>query len=156
MKRLLLGLAIVAGCASNPADVEGTYSVGVTNREDGCNFGWTVGQMNSGISVVITQSGDSAVADVQGLAGLAVGAALGTHTFSGSVDGNALDLFAAGTNPKTTGNCTYTYDGRINATASGDTLQGTITYTANTNTNPDCAAVQCTSTQDFAGSRPPR
>lgn len=155
MKRLLLVL-VVAACGTDPVDAEGTYSVGVTNRDDACMIGWTVGQQNSGVTVVITQSGDSAVADVQGGAGFYVSLVVGTNTFSGKVNGASLDLYAAGTHPKTTGNCTYTIDGRINATLTGDALQGTISYVANTNSNSDCAAVQCTSSQDFSGSRPPR
>ena len=152
---VVLGVLAASGC-SDPADVEGTYSVGVTNREDGCAFGWQVGEQNPGISVVVTQSGESATAEIQGFAGLAVGVALGTNKFSGTVDGNELDLLAAGTNPKTMGNCTFTYDGRITATLTGDALQGTIVYAANTNNNSDCSAVKCASSQDFSGSRPPK
>jgi len=159
MKRLVFliaGVLAIAACGSDPADVEGTYTVGVTNREDACNFGWMVGQMNAGITVVITQNGEHANAEIQGFAGLAVGAAVGTNMFSGAVDGDTIDLVATGTNPKTSGNCTFTYDGRIEATATGNAIEGTIRYVANTNTASDCAAVQCESHQDFSGARPPK
>lgn len=156
---LVAGVLVLGACAGdNPADVEGTFTVATTNRDNGCNFqNWTVGQTNQGITVVITQNGGSAVAQVTGAgAAFALDLVIGTNTFSGSVDANAVNLYAAGTNSHTTGNCTYTYDGRINATLTGDALQGTIKYTANTNTGSDCAAVQCVSQQDFSGSRPPK
>lgn len=156
MKRLVL-IALLGACGGNdPVDAEGTYTVGVTNREDQCNLGWQVGQMSSGVQLVVTQNGTSAIAEVKGLAGGYLSLAFGSSTFSGDVDGDQLDLFVTGTNAKTTGNCTYTYDGHINATLTGDALQGSLSYVANTNTASDCAAVACTSKQDFSGSRPPR
>jgi hypothetical protein len=156
MKRLVL-IALLGACSGcDPVDAEGTYSVGISYRDDACQFGWTVGQMSSGVEVVITQNGDSAIAEVKGLAGGYLSLALGSATFSGNVDGNELDLFVTGTKPQTKGNCTFTYDGHIAATLTGDALQGTLSYVANTNTASDCAAVACTSKQDFSGSRPPR
>jgi hypothetical protein len=157
LKLVVAGVLVLGACAGDTAaDVEGTYTVATTNRDDACNLGWVVGQTNSGIMVVITQNGGSAVAEVKGLAVVGLDAVIGTSTFSGSVSGDAVDLFAAGTKSKMTGNCTYTMDGRINATLTGDALQGTIRYIANTNTASDCAAVKCTSQQDFSGSRPPK
>jgi hypothetical protein len=119
-------------------------------------FGWTVNEQTPGIEVVITQNGASAIAEVKGGAGFVLGVAFGSATFSGDVDGDELNLFVTGTRPKTTGNCTFTYDGRMEATLTENTLNGSLYYVANTNTASDCAAVQCTSKQDFAGSRPPR
>lgn len=155
MKRLLV-LALLGACGGEPVDAEGTYSVGVTNREDGCKFGWTVNEQTPGIQVVITQNGSSAIAEVKGAAAIGLGIAFGSATFSGDVDGDELNLFVTGTNSTTRGNCTFTYDGRMEATLAGDSLQGSLLYVANTNTASDCAAVQCMSKQDFAGSRPPR
>lgn len=157
MKRLVMLVGLLGACGgSEPVDAEGTYSVGITNREDGCKLGWTVGQMSSGVEVVITQNGTAAIAEVKGIAGGYLSFAFGSNSFSGDVDGDELNLFLTGTNPKTTGNCTFTYDGRIDATLTGDALQGTLSYVSNTNTASDCAAVMCISKQDFSGSRPPR
>jgi hypothetical protein len=159
MKRLLLVLPlVVAACGGDdPVDAEGTFSVGLTKRENGCNFqNWTVGDMTSGVTVVITQNGTSAIAEVQGFAGGYLDIAFGSSTFSGNVDGDSLDLFLAGTRPQTSGNCTYTYDGRIRATLTGDALNGSLTYSSNGNDNTDCAAIVCDSVQDFSGSRPPK
>ncbi|HTL38320.1 MAG TPA: hypothetical protein VL326_34555 [Kofleriaceae bacterium] len=160
MKRLsflALGVLVVAACSDDPVDVEGTYAVGLTNRDNGCNFqNWTVGAQTTGVEVVITQNGANAIAEVKGLAGGYLSFAFGSSTFSGSVDGDALDLSLSGTRPQTSGNCTYTYDGRIQATLSGNALNGSLTYASNGNDNTDCAAIVCTSVQDFAGSRPPK
>jgi hypothetical protein len=160
MKSLIfpvIGVLALAACGDDPVDAEGTYSVGLTNRENGCNFqNWTVGEMTSGVSVVITQNGASALAEVQGIAGGYLNFAFGSNTFSGTVDGDELDLALSGTRPQTSGNCTYTYDGRIQATLTGNALNGTLSYVSNGNDNTDCAAIVCTSTQEFSGSRPPK
>jgi hypothetical protein len=81
---------------------------------------------------------------------------LGSHMFTGTVDGDHLDLKIMGTNAQQSGNCTFTYTGQIDATANGDTLSGRINYTPATNGNSDCAAIAgCVTYQEFNGSRPP-
>ncbi len=157
----LLGfvMAAAAACGSNaPAEVAGTFTVGVTNRTNGCHFAnWTEGAMNSGILVSITQSGSTASANVTGATGTYFDVVFGTSVFAGSVDGDSLDLKLMGTNSQTTGNCTYTYDGEILATANGDTLTGKINYKPATNGHTDCVTIEgCVSYQDFTGSRPPQ
>lgn len=160
MKRLLgslVCLGMFAGCGSDPVDAEGTYSVGITNRDNACGFdNWTVGAQTSGIEVVITQNGESAVAEVKGAAGAFLQLWIGNATFSGEVAGNHLDMTIQGTRSQTTGNCTFTYDVAFAANLVGDSLNGTISYTAAHNGHTDCAAVECVSSQDFSGSRPPR
>jgi hypothetical protein len=160
MKQLaLLGFVVIAGvgCSSDPAQVAGTYTVGVTNRDNGCNFGnWTVGAMSSGVTVAITQSGSTATANVTGAIGTYFDFAFGTSMFTGPVDDDQLDLKLMGTRAQTSGNCTFTYDGEITATANGDVLTGRIDYTPATNGHTDCAAVMgCVTYQDFNGTRPP-
>lgn len=154
----LLCLGLLIGCGgSDPVDAEGTYSIGLTKRDNGCNFSnWTVGEQTTGVSVVITQNGSAAVAEVQGIAGGYLDLVLGAHTFSGDVDGTHLDLVLQGTRAMTTGNCTYNYDAQIDAILVGDALSGKINYTAATNGHSDCAAIECLTVQDLSGSRPPR
>jgi hypothetical protein len=157
MKHFLGGLlAVVAGC-SDPANVEGTWTVALTNRDNGCSFGnWTVGESATNVQVVFTQNGESVNADVQGLAEIGLALLLGADgIFSGSVDGDELDLVREGTNPTTMGNCTFTYNAQILATVSGGTMEGRIEYRAQHNNNSDCAAVTCLTYQDFNGVRPP-
>src|SRR4051812_30719550 len=157
MKSLVV-LGLLVGCSGDPVDVEGTYTVGVTNRDNGCNFGnWTVGDMSSGITVQITQSAGAVNADVGGATGVILDLAFGSHTFSGSLDGNELDLTLPGTRAQTSGNCTYTYDGEILATTNGDLLTGRINYKPATNGHSECAAIAgCLTYQEFNGSRPPK
>jgi hypothetical protein len=138
-------------------NVAGDYSISGTNRANGCNIpGWTEGSTFTGVQVTITQSGTKATAMVMGVAGAGLDLLLGTHAFTGNVDGSAIHLEALGTKSNTSGNCTYTYNSDIDATLSGNALEGTLAYTAATNGNPDCVTIMtCASTQDFNGTRPP-
>ena len=150
-------LLVLAACGGS-ADVAGNYTIALTNRDNGCNFqGWTVGQQTTGVGVQITQNGSSVTAAVQGAGTIGLDAALGSHTFTGSVSGDKLDLSITGTRALSMGNCAYTYNAAIAATSSGDALSGRITYTAATNGNSDCATLQgCMTFQDFNGTRPPQ
>jgi hypothetical protein len=156
MKRLAL-VILVAACGSD-ANVAGSYTIAVTNRDNGCNFqNWQVGAMNTNINAEITQSGSNVTTNVTGAGGFVFDAVLGTHTYTGSVSGNDVSLDLFGTKSNTQGNCTFTYNSTIDATAHGDALEGRIDYTAATNGNPDCTTIQgCVSFQDFNGTRPPR
>ncbi|MGE0868926.1 MAG: hypothetical protein AB7P03_10195 [Kofleriaceae bacterium] len=152
-------VAALAGCGSSePADVEGTYTIAVTNRDNGCNFNdWTVNESTPGIGVVINQEDDAVTATIQGAVGVFLNFALGSDTYSGSVDGDAVDLVLHGTRSATMGNCTFTYNSEIHATADGDTLVGRVEYIAAGNGNPDCASIDgCVTYQDFNGTRPPK
>ena len=41
----LFGLAALAGCSDDPANVSGDYTVSVANRDNGCNISnWNVGE----------------------------------------------------------------------------------------------------------------
>jgi hypothetical protein len=157
MKSLVV-LGLLVGCSGDPVDVEGTYTVGVTNRDNGCNFGnWTVGDMSSGITVQITDTSGAVSADVGGATGLVLDLAFGSHKFNGSLDGNELDLTLQGSRSQNSGNCTWTYNGEILATTNGDLLTGRINYKPATNSNSDCAAIEgCLTYQEFNGSRPPK
>ncbi|MGE0549781.1 MAG: hypothetical protein AB7O24_20955 [Kofleriaceae bacterium] len=152
-------VAALVGCGSSePANVEGMYTIAVTNRDNGCNFAdWTVGESTPGIGVVINQEGADVSATLQGGVGLFLNFALGSDTYSGTIDGNDLDLVLYGNRNATMGNCTYSYNSEIHATADGDTLEGRVDYVAVGNGNPDCASIDsCVTFQDFNGTRPPQ
>jgi hypothetical protein len=159
---LTLFCASLAACGSDdPADVAGDYTVAITNRDNGCELTpWTVGDSASGISVTITQDAknkDSATATVGGVAQVFLIALAGGNTFTGSVDGDHVELKAVGTIPRSTGNCTYTYNATIDGDLDGDALTGKIHYQAATNNGTDCGTkTGCESLQDFNGTRPPR
>jgi hypothetical protein len=151
-------VAILAGCSSSPVDASGNYTVATTNGHNDCNIAaWTVGQQTTGIPVTVTQQHANASADVMGASAVLLDLLLGGHVFTGTVDGNSLDLKLTGTRPNTLGNCTYTLNGEIQASLSGDALSGRINYTGAGNGNSDCASIQgCVSFEEFNGSRPPR
>ena len=154
-----LGMILLAcvGCSSDPADVEGDYTIAVTNRDNGCQFAnWTVGEQSASIPVTVTQSDTTVTAQIKGVTGTFVAFALGSATYTGEIDGDhlALDLF--GTRSQMSGNCAFTYNSSIIGDVDGDTLTGRVEYTAATNNNPDCAAIEgCLSYQEFNGTRPP-
>jgi hypothetical protein len=158
MKHFVGLAAILAGCGTDPVDAEGTYSVAVTNRDNGCNFAnWTIGESAANIQVVVTQQGDSASATVTGVTGGVLTLWLGSNVFSGKVSGNQLDLLLTGTRAQTTGNCTWTVNGEIDARLNGDVLVGRINYVGASNDASDCTPIEgCVTYQDFNGTRPPR
>lgn len=153
----LAGLALIlAACGSNP-DVAGSYTIALTNKDNGCKLSnWTVGNQTTGVPVTITQAGSDLTVTVTGIAALALGGLLGTAEFTGD---DSIDVKALGTVSKTSGNCTWTFNGEITASLAGDALSGRIDYRAADNGNPDCTTMMihgCDSYQDFNGTRPPK
>jgi hypothetical protein len=157
MKHLGLLISVLAACGGDPANVEGTYSIALTNRDNGCDFAnWTEGETSANIPVVIDQVGTEVDATVEGLTGTFLDLAFGGHVYEGSIDGDDLLLELIGSNAQQMGNCAFTYNSTIDATLSTDTLTGRIEYTSVTNGNPDCVPLDgCVSFQDFNGTRPP-
>lgn len=156
--RILFTLLAVAavGCGE-PDNVAGSYTIAITNGANGCNIAnWTEGDTSQGIPVTITQDGESATAVVEGLPSIGLALLFGSSSFQGEVSGSSLDLNLYGSNSFSEGNCTYTYNGRIEAELTGDILTGEIRYRAATVDNPDCAPIEgCVSIQRFNGTRPP-
>ncbi len=157
MKRFIW-LVALAACGGDPVDAEGTYTISVTNRENGCNFpNWTVGNSATNISVVINQEGEDVNADVMGLTRVYLDAVLGSHVFHGTVDGSELDLSIDGTTEYQNAECTGTIDARLTAELDGDVLTGRIDYTVDGAGDPECAPFSgCITYQDMNGTRPPQ
>jgi hypothetical protein len=157
MKRLV-SLILFAACGGGDANVEGDFTVAVTNRDNGCMFeNWVIGESSSGIPVTIAQDGTDVAASIEGGVGAFFDLVLGAHVYTGTVNGNDLFLELFGTRGQQMGNCSFTYNSIIDGSISGDTLTGRIEYTAKTNGNPDCAALEgCVTFQDFNGTRPPQ
>lgn len=157
MKRLHWFLVVLAACGGGgDADVAGSYTMAITNRDNGCNFaGYTVGAQNM-VGVNITQDGSNLTATVTGGGGFLLALVVGSNIYTGGVDGDDVDLQIIGDIAMNTGNCAYTYNSEIHATANGDSMNGRIEYRSVTNNNSDCAAITgCLTFQEFAGSRPP-
>ena len=153
----LVFLAAVACSSSSspPANVAGTYTVSVTNGQNGCNIStFTPGAMSTGVTVQVTQNGAQISADVMGLAGVYLTAGVGSSTLVGQIGGSQASLSANADH--TLGNCAFTTTATASITFSGNTMQGSITYTDSGNGSSDCGVAQsCTNEQMFAGSRPP-
>jgi hypothetical protein len=158
---LLLGV-VLGGCGSGneftagTADVAGNYTVAVTNGSSSCSFEWEEGKQSTGIDLVITQDGQSAHATLGGATGAVFALLFGTADFDGTVTGSSLELTNFGERTAQQGNCSYTYNSTVKATQTGDSIEGTLTYSTKTNGNPDCSAVECSASQRFSGSRPPK
>jgi hypothetical protein len=158
MKRLLLLGLLAAGCGGDPVDAEGPWNVAGTFRENDCNIpNWNPGDTFNDVDLVVSQNGDAIIGDITGGGGdIYLGILLGgDDVFRGDIDGNDVDLTREGTRPETMGNCTYTYNARLEMTITGDAFSGRLTFVRATNGNSDCAALECSSYQDLSGNRPP-
>jgi len=156
MKRLLV-LGVLAACGGGgDADVAGNYTMAITNRDNGCNFnGYNVGAQNM-VAVNITQTDSNLMATVSGGGGFLLALVVGSNIYAGEVDGDDVDLQIIGNIAMNSGNCAFTYNSEIHATADANSMNGRIEYRSVTNMNSDCAAITgCLTFQEFAGSRPP-
>lgn len=155
----LLGVVAITGCDDEPANIEGMYTVAVTNRDNGCNFGsYTVGDTQQGIPVTIAQEGENATVTVMGFTGGGLSLLIGSNVFSGTISGTDFDLDLFGTRAQMQATCTFTYNAKIRGDIDGDAIAGRVEYRAATTTpqNPDCASIQgCLTFQEFNGTRPP-
>jgi hypothetical protein len=149
---------VLGACGDDHVNAAGEYTLSITNRENGCGFSnWTEGDTATGIALSVTQSDGDVTGSVGGSTRVFLDLWLGSHTYTGSVDGNDVSMTLYGTVSNQEGNCTYTVNSTVEAELDGDVLVGDIRYTAATNGNPDCASLQgCVSRQSFNGTRPPR
>ena len=140
-----------------PADVEGDYSVNLTNGENTCPIEWTEGETTTGVPVTLTQNGSDVTGEITGVAGAVVDAILGQGEFEGSVSGSAISLVREGTNELPAGACRFRIRAVLSATLSGDTLSGTLLYTPVTDGDSECAAIEtCSATAQMNGARAPQ
>jgi hypothetical protein len=162
---LLLLCGALGACGDDdddtPLDVEGDYTLAVTNRDNGCEFeGWVEGDSATGVRLVLTQDGNEVTGELplwRGGTRLEYWLGTGASQPEGTLRRNRITLSVYGERAWQQGNCAYTINATIDATLTGDLLEGHIDYTAATNDNPDCGELEgCISRQDFNGTRPPR
>jgi hypothetical protein len=156
-------LCVVAACTSPPAIVGGEYEGSATDGANGCSLqGWVEGQSYPAY-IDIEQEGSTANASLSGFSSpiLVTG-------YTGTIDGNSLQLMAVGTSTMQLGNCTYTYSAEVKATfynsnhefscpdgalaieGSAFNLVGRISYTAAGDNASDCKSIEnCDSYQDL-------
>jgi hypothetical protein len=150
-----------AGCSSDPnfgssANLAGSYTVSVTNADNGCMIqNWEVGKSTSDIPFLIEQQDKNLNGTLQGLAGAALFLSIGTNMFAGTATGSEFDITAHGTTMQMQGACMYELNAEIEGSISGDLISGRIKYAPATSNDPACASLQCSSTQNFNGTRPP-
>lgn len=158
-RETLVAILLACACGSkSPADATGTYTLSLTVQQNACGIlGGAEGDSSTGVEIVVTQTGSDANAQVKSIAGLALAVAMGSDTFTGKVAGNNLDLWIEGTMPGSTGTCAYTRNAHLEATLTGDVLQGTVTYSYATNRTADCGSLDtCQDIQLLNGVRPPQ
>ncbi len=142
-----------------PADVQGNYTVTLTNVSNSCStvMGWIDDAVTTGIGYDIRQSGSDITAEAQGNAGVYFVVLTGSDEFSGSVRGNSFELVDVGPNVATAGSCSYTVNAVVSGSIDGDTISGKVIYkpvlSADPACNPDCAPYACEAEQDYAGTR---
>lgn len=154
---MAMAAVAVAGCA--PLNVAGTYSGAVTNRDNGCMISnYNVGDMTSGINMVVTQSGADVTVDVQGLAGVALSLfTANTDALRGTATPVGFSVSKIGRNGTTNGDCTYNTVVEANGTLSGDSLTGSVIYRYQVTNAAACGyRATCRTEQSFAFVRPPR
>ncbi len=140
-----------------PGDVEGNYSLTITNGANGCmTDNWTEGESSSGTPFVVTRTDASTVGVVEGLAGVFLQSYVGTNRFQGATAGTRMNLLAIGTTPYSIPGCAFTIDAEVSANVSGEFLSGEIVYTPNTDGSVACGLLNsCENVQTIAGTRPP-
>lgn len=159
-KAIALALLMAAGVGCGPpapADFRGDYTGQFTNGTNTCPGNWNQGETNTA-SFVVLQSDANVTIEVRGFAGNVLDFVLGTRQFTGTAQGNQLNATLIGSRAQSEGMCTFTWRANVVATLSGDALQGTITYTPQTNGHADCTARMvegCSRVQSFAATRPP-
>lgn len=148
---------LACGDDDEPADVHGTYTLNTTNGPSTCPLeNWMQGFMASGIPMTVMQDGSKVSADVGGAGAIFLNLYCGNAHLEGTVSGSDLDLDLNGTRSLSSGSCAFTLDAHLDATVNNDALSGSITYSPNTNTSPDCAAVNaCSARMNVNGTRPP-
>jgi hypothetical protein len=159
---LVLGLSLSsAACSSDSgfhasANLAGEYTVAVTNADNGCMIeNWEVGKSTSGIPFSIMQQDSNLNGTLEGAAGVVLLVTIGSNMFGGKAADETFDLTAYGQIPRMQGTCTFKLNAEIQGTISGDLISGTIKYAPAISNDPACASLQCSSTQNFNGTRPP-
>ena len=168
MRRLRLGLLLgcvvaLSSCGGDaPAkDVTGAYTVALTYGKNGCRLvSWREdGDTSSGIPLRLNQDADDrhhVTGTVDGVWGAGLVAWLGSNVFSGTLNGDQVDLEIKGTNSGEQRTCVWTTQARARAFIEGDVIRGEVTYSHATNGTEDCEyRTDCVTEQTFNGTRPP-
>jgi hypothetical protein len=155
-----IAATMAAACSSESftesrLDVTGSYVVTLVPRDNGCDLsGVEIGKPSTGIEIGFIQNGQAVTGDVSGIAGALLTGLIGTAQFTGTLQGDQLDVVAYGTRSFTEAECAYNLIATVKARVDGNALTGTLTYTTKTNGSPGCGALEtCASTSEFVATR---
>jgi hypothetical protein len=90
-----------------------------------------------GSTMTILQTGADLQLSATGAVQASLDTLIGTHTFTGSVEGNSLQLAINGAHTRSVDGCDYRLDAEISASASGDQLTGALGFRA-VSDDPTC------------------
>jgi len=158
-----IGVAVAACSAASTANVpnvSGTYLMSVVDGTNGCMLaGVTERVAIPGVPLIVSQdtvTPQNMTVVLGGSPGMVLTGLAGTTTLTGTLGSYQATLVPeqpdAG-NPPTgkQGSCTYTASPSLLLNFSGDTVQGTMTYTLST-TGGNCQSlINCQTVQAFAG-----
>lgn len=159
---LAVPAVVITACGGDEsegaADFSGNYSVAVTNRTNDCQYdGFEIGKSAQNVAFEISQSGSTASGKMTGLAGDFYLFLFGIGTLQGEVVGDTVSLSSVGTAELVKNGCKFFVRAQIDATITGDAVNGTVTYSNETAEMPQCQPLSgCTSTQALSGNRPPK
>jgi hypothetical protein len=144
---LAFWVGISLGCGSSdsgpPVDFTGRYEGTSTNGASNCPGAWTMGAMGEG-QFNIVQSGSDVQFQAQGATSLVLYAVFGSASFTGKAAGNHMEAAIVGSVMNTQGACSYTWKGTLAGDLLDGKLDGTLSYTPNTNGHADCDTLQVT------------
>jgi hypothetical protein len=143
---------------SEPEDVAGNYTVNLKNGDNGCELeSWEEGAETSDVKLELTQDDRDLTGEVTDVrTALVLTIALGSAEFEGTVTGSHFTLTNHGTVSGTDGDCAFTRTATIRGQIDGDAVEGTVTFTYETNGDSSCGEREtCESVQQFNGTRPP-
>jgi hypothetical protein len=141
MRGAAAAIALAAACSSAPANVAGTYSASITQGSDGCQVATVMeGTVTPGTIMTITQSGGDLQLAATGALQGTLDQIVGTYVFSGSIDGNSLQLAINGAHTRSVDGCVFDLDAVITASAGGNQLSGALAYRA-VSEDPTCLVI---------------
>ena len=154
----VLSPLLVVSCSSGsdfssapaPANVRGNWTGSVQNQSSSCPGTFNVGA-SVAIDVTVTQDAGTAVSlKLTGAGGVTASLALGSDTFSGSINVDVVDATLLGSTVQKDGACNYTWKATLHAKVAGDSMSGTVIYTPQPIDAASCTAIaSCSRQQSF-------
>ncbi len=159
---LVLALACSSASIATVQLVSGTYVLSVVDGTNGCAIaGVTEGATVQGVPLTVSQAVDAGTPQnmtvtLGGSPGALLAGVMGTTTLAGTVGNDQVTLTPeapdSGATPSGALNgCSYTANASLQLNFSGDTVQGTMTYTLNLTGSTCGALVNCQTVQAMSG-----